>query len=194
MAKIDRDEIVNRAIQLMLTGGYDGTSMAQIAAACGIRKASVYHHFPDKDALVLAAIAQIHAYFREHIFVLAYSPSPQPLSHKWERGSISAKQKLRALNRATFAFFDGREGGCLLGNFVLELMERAPQFQAPLRAYFDEWAAAIAHVLQSVYSRAKARRLAFAALAQIQGAIMLMRLYRDPRHLRRALASTLEML
>jgi len=184
MAKIDRDEIVNRAIKLMLTGGYDGTSMAQIADACGLRKASLYHHFPDKDALVLAAIAQIHAHFRE----------PQPLSRKRERSAISAKQKLRALNKATFQFFDGREGGCLLGNFVLELMERAPQFQAPLRAYFDEWAAAIAHLYEASHHRAKARRLAFAALAKIQGAIMMMRLYREPGHLRRALAATLEML
>jgi len=181
MAKIDRDEIVNRAIQLMLTGGYDGTSMAQIAAACGIRKASVYHHFPDKDALVLAAIAQIHAYFREHIFVLAWC------------GGMDARRTMRALNKATFNFFDGREGGCLLGNFVLELMERAPQFQVPLRAYFDDWAAAIAHVLARVHGKARARTLAFAALAQIQGAILLMRLYRDPRHLRRALAAVLEL-
>jgi len=142
----------------------------------------LYHHFPDKDALVLAAIAQIHAHFREYIFVMAW------------RGERDAKQKLRALNKATFEFFDGREGGCLLGNFVLELMERAPQFQVPLRAYFDEWAAAIAHIYESAYSRAKARNLAFAALAQIQGAIMMMRLYRDAGHLRRALAATLEIL
>jgi len=181
MTKIGRDDIVARAIGLMLTGGYDGTSMAQIAEACGIRKASVYHHFPDKDALVLAAIEQIHVHFREHIFVLA-----------WRSGQ-DAREKLRALNRATFQFFDGREGGCLLGNFVLELMERAPQFQVPLRAYFDDWAAAIAHLFESAHSRAKARRLAFAALAQIQGAIMLMRLYRDPRYLRRALAAALEL-
>jgi len=182
MAKIERDEIVNRAIKLMLTGGYDGTSMAQIATACGIRKASLYHHFPDKDALVLAAIEQIHAHFREHIFVFA------------RRDNMNSKQRLRALNKATFQFFEGREGGCLLGNFVLELMERAPQFQAPLRAYFDEWASTIAHVFESAHSRSKARDLAFAALAQIQGAIMMMRLYQHPGHLRRALAGLLEML
>jgi len=182
MAKIDRNDIVDRTIKLMLTGGYDGTSMAQIADACGIRKASLYHHFPDKDALVLAAIEQIHAHFNEHIFVIA-----------WCSGR-DARQKLRALNKATFQFFDGREGGCLLGNLVLELMERAPQFQDPLRRYFDEWAAAIAHLFESAHSRAKARHLAFATLAQIQGAIMLMRLYQDAGHLRRALAATLEVL
>jgi len=182
MAKINQDEIVNRAIKLMLTGGYDGTSMAQIADACGLRKASLYHHFTDKDTLVLAAIEQIHAHFREYIFVIAWDDRRD------------ARQKMRALNKATFQFFDGREGGCLLGNFVLELMERAPQFQAPLRAYFDEWAATIAHLFESSHHRSKARHLAFAALAQIQGAIMMMRLYRDSGHLRRALATTLEML
>jgi len=181
VAKTDRDTIVARAIKLMLVGGYDDTSMAQIAAACGIRKASLYHHFPEKDALVLAAIAQIHEHFRERIFTLAW------------HGEGDATTRLHALNEATFDFFLGREGGCLLGNFALALTERAPRFQAPLCAYFDDWADAIAHLLTSAHGPARARELAFDALAQIQGAIMMMRLYRDAQHLRRALDATFKL-
>jgi len=181
MAKINRDAIVARAIKLMLIGGYDDTSMDQIATACGIRKASLYHHFPKKDALVLAAITQIHEYFRKQIFVIAW------------QGKGDAKTRLHALNEATFDFFLGREGGCLLGNFALALTERAPQFQAPLCAYFDDWAAAITHLLASTHTPARARELAFDTLAQIQGSIMMMRLYREAQHLRRALDATLKL-
>jgi len=178
MAKIEREAIVGRAIDLMLTGGYDGTSMAQISQACGIRKASLYHHFAEKDALVLAAIGQIHAHLREHVFAIAW------------RDDVDAGQRLRKLGKATFAFFRNRKGGCLLGNFALALSERAPHFQAPLRAFFDDWVAALAHVLAPQHGAARARALAFDVVAQVQGAIMLMRLYQDPQHLCRVIAST----
>jgi len=88
MAKIEREAIVGHAIDLMLTGGYDGTSMAQISQACGIRKASLYHHFAEKDALVLAAIGQIHAHFLEHVFAIAW------------RDDVDAGQRLRKLGKA----------------------------------------------------------------------------------------------
>lgn len=182
MAKIERDEIVNRATELLRVGGYDGTSMAQIADACGIRKASLYHHFPEKDGLILATIERIHEHFREHIFAIAYGNDTDP------------KQRFRALCKATFDYFDGREGGCLLGNFTLALAERVPRFQGPLRAYFDDWAAAIAHLLTPAHGATKAHDLAFAAVAHIQGAIMMMRLYHDPSHLRRALDASIEAL
>lgn len=182
MAKIERDEIVNRATGLFRVGGYDDTSMAQIADACGIRKASLYHHFPEKDGLVLATIERIHDHFREQIFAIAYS------------NATDAKQRLHALCEATFDYFDGREGGCLLGNFALALTERAPRFQEPLRSYFDDWAKAIAHLLTPDYGEAKARDLAFDSVAHVQGAIMMMRLYHDPQHLRRALDTNIKML
>ncbi len=182
MAKIERNEIVTRAAELFRIGGYDDTSMAQIANACGIRKASLYHHFPEKDGLVLAAIERIHEHFRKHIFIVAY------------RNEADARQRLHTLCDATFSYFDGREGGCLLGNFALALTERAPRFQTPLRAYFDDWAKAIAHLLTPEHGESKARELAFDSVAHIQGAIMMMRLYHDPRHLRRALETSIRTL
>jgi len=145
MAKIKREEIVHRAIRLFLTGGYDDTSMAQLAEACGIRKASLYHHFPSKEALALAGIEQTHAYFREHVFAIAW------------REEMDASQRLHALGEAIYTFFTGREGGCLVGNFVLTLTDRAPHFQAPLLAYFDDWVTAVTHILAPHHGIRRAR-------------------------------------
>lgn len=39
--------------------GFDGTTLAQIATDSGIRKASLYYHFPTKESLYLAVIGAI---------------------------------------------------------------------------------------------------------------------------------------
>lgn len=54
-----RDEILARAAELFAERGYPGTSMNEVAAACGVTKPALYHYFRDKDAL-LAAIARNH--------------------------------------------------------------------------------------------------------------------------------------
>jgi len=61
-----RDEILARAAELFAERGYPGTSMNEVAAACGVSKPALYHYFRDKDAL-LAAIAQGHIDHLEEI-------------------------------------------------------------------------------------------------------------------------------
>ncbi|RWC29721.1 TetR/AcrR family transcriptional regulator [Mesorhizobium sp.] len=46
------DEILASARTLIMSGGYNGFSYADIAEVVGIRKASIHHHFPSKAELV----------------------------------------------------------------------------------------------------------------------------------------------
>lgn len=46
------DEIIRCARSLIISGGYNGFSYADIADVVGIRKASIHHHFPTKVDLV----------------------------------------------------------------------------------------------------------------------------------------------
>ena len=52
--------ILDLAIPLFAQSGYAGVSMRDIANEVGIKAASLYHHFPDKQALYLQAMA--HAF------------------------------------------------------------------------------------------------------------------------------------
>lgn len=55
------EEILSCARALIVAGGYNGFSYADIAGVVGIRKASIHHHFPNKVDLVKAIVIQHHA-------------------------------------------------------------------------------------------------------------------------------------
>jgi AcrR family transcriptional regulator len=44
-------QILSESARLFAQNGYDGTSMRDIAEACGISKSLLYHHFADKDEI-----------------------------------------------------------------------------------------------------------------------------------------------
>jgi len=52
------DDILACARSLIVTGGYNGFSYADIADVVGIRKASIHHHFPSKVDLVRTLVAR----------------------------------------------------------------------------------------------------------------------------------------
>ncbi len=47
-------EILESAAKLIFRSGYEATSMQEIAEACGLTKAGLYHHIKTKEALLLA--------------------------------------------------------------------------------------------------------------------------------------------
>lgn len=51
-----RAEIIRIATDLFLENGFSGTSMNTVAQACGMTKASLYHHFKGKDELFAACV------------------------------------------------------------------------------------------------------------------------------------------
>jgi len=54
-----RELILQHAAALFAAQGYAGTSMNQVAAACGVSKAALYHYVRDKNEL-LADVAEAH--------------------------------------------------------------------------------------------------------------------------------------
>ncbi len=47
-----RAQILAQAARVFATEGFDRASMSQLAQACGISKANIYHYYPSKDALL----------------------------------------------------------------------------------------------------------------------------------------------
>lgn len=55
-----REHILDVALGLMSQRGAKGTSMRQLAAACDLQVAAIYHYFDSKDALLAAVVAERH--------------------------------------------------------------------------------------------------------------------------------------
>ncbi|MGJ7530951.1 TetR/AcrR family transcriptional regulator [Variovorax sp. GB1P17] len=60
-----RDQILGVARKLIETRSYLGFSFQDVADAVGVRKASLYHHFPTKEALGVAVIRQATQFFKD---------------------------------------------------------------------------------------------------------------------------------
>ncbi len=60
-----REQILGVARGLIETRSYLGFSFQDVADAVGIRKASLYHHFPTKEALGIAVIRQATQFFKD---------------------------------------------------------------------------------------------------------------------------------
>ncbi|WP_420346578.1 TetR/AcrR family transcriptional regulator [Pelagibius sp.] len=78
-----RAEILTLATALFLEKGYAGTSMSALARACGIQKASLYHHFPSKEALFVACVTD------------GYDVAVRKLQQILDDGGLDHEERLR---------------------------------------------------------------------------------------------------
>lgn len=73
-----KHEILDAALELFSTNGYEATSMLMIADAVGIRKASLYSHFTSKQEILDTIIRNILVEYEKHsIFASADWTDPQ---------------------------------------------------------------------------------------------------------------------
>jgi AcrR family transcriptional regulator len=72
-------EILERAARLIFQHGYEATSMQEIAEACGLTKAGLYHHIKTKETLLLAIMHYGMDLFEENV-IAKVSDIPDPLT------------------------------------------------------------------------------------------------------------------
>ena len=165
--KTSKEEILKNSIKLFKINGYYNTSMANIAAECGLIKGSIYHHFKSKDEIGLESLKYIHQSFEDEIYEVAY------------RNDLDDKEKIKLFVKRIDDYFLHSEGGCLLGNLALEVSSENILFKDEIRAYFLAWENALMFILQNTYSKEVAKELAKEYVALTQGSIMMMTLYNE---------------
>jgi len=165
--KTTKEEILKQSVKRFKLQGYYNTSMADIASACGILKGSLYHHFKSKDDVGLASLRFMNSYFVDEVYAIAY------------KDELPVCERVEQYIQKIDDYFLQSEGGCIFGNFALELPKEREAFREIIRADFDAWVESLAYMFQSKYPKEEALSMAKEYVALTQGAIMMMNLRQD---------------
>jgi len=172
--KINRQLLLDEATRLFRENGYHATSINDVANACKIKKASVYHYISGKEELVANVLEQKLEKFRKHIFSIAYDDD---LAHS---------QRANAFSQAIFEYYNDKLKGCLMGNLALEIVGNEGRSQTVLKTFFKDFHDAIVYLCNHNNDEYRAEVIAQDVIAQIQGGLMLRALSHDDTTFKRS--------
>jgi TetR/AcrR family transcriptional repressor of nem operon len=118
------DEILASAQTLIMSGGYNGFSYADIAEVVGIRKASIHHHFPSKVDLVREMVKQ----YRE-VGVAGVAALEQNVSNPLDILKVYAGHWAKCIEDSSRPF-------CVCALLASELPSLPPEVAKEVTAFF----------------------------------------------------------
>lgn len=169
--KVNEKYLIDQAIRVFRRKGYNNTKMEDIAQACGLLKGSLYHYYSSKEALMIAVIEHMHKYYQKMGFRVR------------DDASLSGQQKLQAITKFAEEQFFASESGCLFGNLALETFGNEAALSALVKLFFAEWRDTLTHIFAERYPLDEAQIIALDTIADIEGAIMMMRIFDGDRSL-----------
>lgn len=182
LQKISKKEIIAISIRMFRKQGYYRTSMADLAKATGLTKGVFYHHFASKEELMKTALTTLSAWFEEKIFKAAYLPDLTP------------QEKFDRIAESAIKAFTSDLGGCLFANTILETAHVEETFLPEIKHFFQNWENAMCKVFEEKYAQQALVEIAKQNIADIEGALILMQLYKDTSYLQRTLERLKKML
>ncbi|TFD08232.1 TetR/AcrR family transcriptional regulator [Cryobacterium sp. TMT1-66-1] len=141
MQTFDSGVVVQAARNLFWDKGFDGASLAELEAATGVGRSSLYHAFGSKRGLFDAAVTDyLETVIRPRLAGLRASP----------RDSSALLEYFAGLARATVTQApDSAQTGCLLVNCAASLAAHDEPTRAVVEGYRIELAEALRHALEN---------------------------------------------
>lgn len=187
-ASTTSDDILNCARSLIIRGGYDGFSYADIAKVVGIRNASIHHHFPTKADLVRTLVAR-------------YRNEAEAGLAELERNVSDPVGQLRAYTGYWSACIsDGSAPFCICAMLASQIPSLPNEIAVEVRAHFRTLSAWLASVLERGASQGRVRLTRSPAteaelfLATVHGAMLSARARGDAEYFDAITSALLERL
>ena len=173
--KTVREQILDHAVTLMMTHGYNGFSYRDLTALVGVKTSSIHYYFPSKDDLVLEAVG---VYSQEGFAALDSVDASLPADEKLSR---YAKMFGRTLG-------DG-DRICLCGMLAADVQSLPEPVRQAIQAFFKANEAWLSKVLEAgardgtLTVNGKPEHAARAMFAAFQGSVLASRLFRTKSRL-----------
>lgn len=165
-AKFPKSKLTERLTDVFLFYGYDGASLSTLADAVELSKASLYHHFPGgKEEMASYALARAGAGLQSKVIAPLQSHKPP-------------EDRIRQSLAATRRYYDGTPPACVLN--IMGMGSGRALFGKHLSDGVDAWINSLARTLSDIgLAKDRATQEAQAAIAGIQGALVLCRVKGD---------------
>ena len=178
-----RERILARSAQLFNRQGYAGASLADIMRETGLEKGGIYNHFSSKEQLGLESFDYAYELVRQRV--------RQALA-----GKLNAIERLLAIVSVFQSIADDPPvaGGCPILNAAIEADDANEVLRDRARSAMDDWRITIHRIVNKGIERREvdpatdADEVASILIATLEGAVMLSSLYKDPVHMKRAVA------
>jgi AcrR family transcriptional regulator len=156
---LTKDEVLDRLMRTFRERGYDGASLAELSAATGLGKSSLYHYFPGGKADMAGQVLdRLETTLETALF--------EPL-----RSDGSPASKLAAMLDAIASFYDDGRQACLLERLAASVDRKS--FRRPLARAFEKWIDAVeALAREAGLSPALARSRAEDLVVRTEGALV----------------------
>lgn len=134
----NKDEIVQAGLDIILTGGFNGTGIETILKQANVPKGSFYNFFSSKEEFGLAVI---------DLFLSEMGGLLQPFR---EDTSLPPLMRIRKSLEALITRFEDNNcsKGCLIGNLALEMSDQSEAFRQRLEDALQRWIGSIAAILE----------------------------------------------
>jgi TetR/AcrR family transcriptional repressor of nem operon len=174
--KLDRKTILRNSLSVFKEKGYNATTMNDLATANGILKGSIYHYISSKEELMIEVLQALNDHYTNKVFSKVYE------------NELSIEDRLDELVSRAEQIYTFEEGGDFFVNIGLETLNTNPRFTEIIRSFFKEWFKALIYLyMEKGFDKEIAEIKAETTVAEIEGAVMLMRLLKDPNYLHRTL-------
>lgn len=182
-AQITRERLLTEMTGLVERQGFRPTSVNDVLQAAGIKKGTLYYHFPGKDELGLAVLERAANEFMAFLDAALTGPTPMEALGSFFDAAFERHSRT------------GFVGGCLWGNTALEMSDSSLAYTELVRKVFEEWIGRVERVIHSgqeagqIRMDRSANELARLVVAGIEGGIMMSRLTKEDRPFKDCLES-----
>jgi TetR/AcrR family transcriptional repressor of nem operon len=163
--KVNKEFVVHQALKMFRKKSYHQATMADIGESVGLLKGSIYHYFDSKEELMREVMFYVDKFFRDQVFVHAYDKR------------LQAKERLEKMIAVTEHVFLGSAKGNIMGNVGLETAHVNPEFQEYIQIFFKQYFKALKTIYSEKYPEEKAQELAEQTVAEMEGSLMLSRIF-----------------
>ncbi len=186
--ELTKERIINATTELVNQKGIEATSINDILNETGLKKGSLYFHFPNKESIIFAVLEKAKKEFFEFLDNSLKGNSPEECLNNFFE-SVYKKHEEK-----------GFVGGCIFGNVTLEMSDKNNKFAKFVQNVFDEWISRLRDIIERGQNKNKISKtfppeiFAQFIVETIEGGIMLSRLKKEGSPLRNALESLKEIL